>query len=170
VHTLHDTATALQYCERQWRARGEESNVYLALLRVCLQAEAGGERHEQLAVQLCNEYAARLDAAGAVALLPDTTRVAALHAFFGHALRQREAERRAGSVVRRLLTAAHSHARAQLLTVRARRVVVTRNDVCHVCGKRLGAAAFGLRQHRFTSATPDSAPPDDLVHYMCSQQ
>ena len=113
----------------------------------------------------------------ALALLDDGTPVRALQPFFTTVLRQREAERRAGGVVTSLQASANLQTRVRLLTARARAVKITRNDVCGVCGKRLGAAAFALRhdgsvgksKRYFVHACVSFCVINLLPHVLCSR-
>ena len=83
----------------------------------------------------------RVAAAGAVALLPAASSLAALLPFLGAALRHSADAVRTAGAARHLATVGAALRRADLVTIQARALTLDRLTPCRACGRRLTAGA-----------------------------
>lgn len=152
---------ALQYCEQHYTpeesARGS-SRVFDALLAAYLQPPGGGAPQLDPALELLRLHAARVDAMGAVRLLPADAPLAQLLPRLETLLRLADEQRRAELLRCNLHKAVSVQVHATLLEERRQRLVVTDAVACCVCGRRLGNVAFA------------ALPGGGIAHIGCCQR
>ena len=162
-------ALALQYCEQHYAPDGSargggggggggSAGVFDTLLAAYLQPAGGGAAQLDPALELLRLHAARVDAMGAVRLLPADAPLGRLLPRLEALLRLADEQRRAELLRCNLHKAVSVQVHASLLEQRRQRLVVTDAVACCVCGRRLGNVAFA------------ALPGGGIAHIGCCQR
>ena len=114
------------------------------------------------AVALLTKHFQHISPVAALALLPSSTPIAALHSYLCRLLRSLQHSRRSAAITRALYRVENINARLALLDAGREYVVMedTREHTvdCQRCHKRIGMASFARR------------PDGSIMHYMCYKQ
>lgn len=92
----------------------------------------------ELALQLLEQHASRMNPLQALQILPDGVPVSRIHKFLSVALYNIIQERRRVQLMKGLLYAEHLQCQEMKLALQSQHVLVTELNVCPVCKKRFG--------------------------------
>ncbi|KAJ8976029.1 hypothetical protein NQ317_003570 [Molorchus minor] len=113
----------------------------------------------ELALQLLEQHASRMNPLDVLAILPDDVPVSRVQTFLSTALHRVIQDRRRVQLMEGLLYAEYLQCKELQMALRSQHVVVTELNVCPVCKKRFGNQSALVRY-----------PNGDVVHYSCSQE
>lgn len=134
-----------------------DSEVFLTLLRIYLDATGGKAIQLDAALGLLARHAARIDLGAALALLPATVPVSQIAGFVDVNLRELTRRQHEARVVREIRTNRQWQVEETLCRLQSRRVKVGESRTCPQCHKRLGNSVVAVN--------PVSG---SVMHYFCS--
>mmetsp|Transcript_25377 Transcript_25377/g.76453 ORF Transcript_25377/g.76453 Transcript_25377/m.76453 type:complete len:901 (+) Transcript_25377:89-2791(+) len=135
VNRLGDHEAAEEYCVdvSRSKAREEGQEVFLHLLDVYLKPGPGGEVNAAQAMQLLNSHCATLDADKVLARVPLHWSIGVIDRFLRRSIRSTMHAQRAKRIEHGLARQENLQARAELVQLEARYVVVSESRRCHGC-------------------------------------
>lgn len=141
---IGDQKMAEEYCRKHYdREKEGARDVYLILLILYLKpTEAGVKANMDSALYILEKYYDRIDTSKALDLLPNTVKVARVHAFITAVITEKCRRRREGQVLMNLLKAERLQVSQELLHIKARRSVIDDERLCFICRKPLRNSAF----------------------------
>ncbi|GAC76098.1 hypothetical protein PANT_19d00111 [Moesziomyces antarcticus T-34] len=134
-----------------------DSEVFLTLLRIYLDATGGKTIQLDAALELIARHAARIDLGAALAILPATVPVSQIAGFVDVNLRELTRRQHEARVVREIRTNRQWQVEETLCRLQSRRVKVGESRTCPQCHKRLGNSVVAVN--------PVSG---SVMHYFCS--
>ncbi|XP_014671052.1 PREDICTED: vam6/Vps39-like protein [Priapulus caudatus] len=168
IYVICDLAKAEEYCRRNYsKTKDSSKDVFLTMFKilvvppdptmigVMLPQLPNPEPQPVMALELLRLHANKIDTIKALQLLPLPTRVCDIHQFLEKVLQERASHKRRGQILRSLLSAEHLQVQEQIIFHQAHKIVITDENICRVCKKKIGNSAFA----RY--------PNGVLVHYYC---
>ncbi|XP_060532136.1 vam6/Vps39-like protein [Cylas formicarius] len=173
VRAIGDVQKAVEYCKRIYESKGVGcDHVYVLLIKLILDPESWqltlpglvlspktAQPNIDLALQLLEDNALKLDPIEALAILPDHIPVSQIYKFLLIALQKVFHDRRHTQLLKGLLYAEHLHCQEMKLALQSQHVLVTEINVCPACKKRFGNQSAVVRY-----------PNGDVVHYSCHEK
>lgn len=173
VRALGDVQKAEDYCEKVYKRGGPGTQtVYVSLINLILKPDSfplslpgltlspkTAQSDLELALQLLQKNAAKINPVEILATLPDDIPVSRIHQFLMVALQKVLQERRRVQLLKGLLYAEHLQCQEMKLALQSQHVLVTELNVCPVCKKRFGNQSALVRY-----------PNGDVVHYSCHEK
>ncbi|KAK5643487.1 hypothetical protein RI129_007332 [Pyrocoelia pectoralis] len=174
VRVLGDVTRAVSYCgkvfESSKKSVGEE--VYVSLIKLILDPNSlpnsfpqtclspvTGQPNLELALQLLEEFASRMNPLSVLAIIPDRVHISRIYKFLQTALHKAVEDRRHVQLLKGLLYAEHLQCLEARLHLQSQSVHITDLNVCPVCKKRFGNQSAFVRY-----------PNGDVVHYSCQDR
>ncbi|XP_030763648.1 vam6/Vps39-like protein [Sitophilus oryzae] len=173
VRALGDLEKAKDYCKRVYDSGISGSQqVYVYLINIILKPDSfplslpgitlspkTAQPDLELALQLLEENASKINPIDILTILPDDIPVSRLHKFLLVALQKVVQEERRVQLLKGLLYAEHLQCQELKLNLQNQRILVTELNVCPVCKKRFGNQSTLVRY-----------PNGDVVHYSCHEK
>ncbi|XP_018576853.1 vam6/Vps39-like protein [Anoplophora glabripennis] len=173
VRALGDVEKAETYCRKVYdKGLQGSQNVYASLIKLILDPNScqltlpglvlspkTAQADLELALQLLEQHASRMNPLQALQILPDSVPVSRIHKFLSVALYNVIQDRRRVQLMKGLLYAEHLQCQEMKLALQSQHVLVTELNVCPVCKKRFGNQSALVRY-----------PNGDVVHYSCQEK
>ncbi|KAF8252217.1 hypothetical protein K440DRAFT_536518 [Wilcoxina mikolae CBS 423.85] len=168
VFKLNDHAKAEEYCMRVHRfgpsptATAMDSvtteTVYHILLSLYLRPPSPHEQQLGPALTILSRHGARLEASDALKLIPGNVKVKDLESYFESRIRAANATVTENRIIAALRKSHIVDVQEKLLDARNSPVIVSEENVCPVCHKRLGLSVIWR------------LPTGQVVHYGCARK
>lgn len=185
VNLLNDIPRAIQYCnnvytryhnedkaDKQKQSDGADE-VYIMLISQLLKPDKEGallagcdpkvqhaaQPNPEMALQLLEEHASKIDLLKALEILPDTVPIGRIKRFLEVSLQNNLNAKRRTQVLKGLLYAEHLQVQEQRMHYESQSVLMTEFNICPVCKKRFGNQSAFARY-----------PNGDIVHYSCQDR
>ncbi|KAI8812376.1 CNH domain-containing protein [Cladochytrium replicatum] len=143
IYKLQNSNMAEQYCQRHFsRDDPLSQSVYLILLKLYLALLADGMLDLPFIVGFMSRYGSYLDLLESLDAAPKGLTVSDLGQFFEKSLHQLHRSWHMDEVVKNLLLAQRLQVHEKLLYYQSRRVVITEENMCSKCLKRIGNSVF----------------------------
>lgn len=150
VRALGDIPKAVEYCKKVYdNSLPGSQSVYVSLIKLILDpsncalslpglqlSPKTAQPDLELALQLLQEHAARMNPLEVLSILPDNIAVARIHKFLQVALHRVLQERRNYQLMKGLLYAEHLQCQEMKMALESQHILVTELNVCPVCKKR----------------------------------
>ncbi|XP_066588589.1 vam6/Vps39-like protein [Prorops nasuta] len=181
---LNDIPRAILYCNNVYeKCKNQESSekkhadgadeVYVHLIRQLIKPDNEGfllagcnvetqrtmQPDLQMALQLLEEHASKINPIKALEVIPDTIPIGRIKHFLEVSLHKNLAARRRTQVLKGLLYAEHLQIQEQRMHYESQSVLMTEFNICPVCKKRFG------NQSAFAKY-----PNGEIVHYSCQNR
>lgn len=161
IHTLNNTRMAEEFCARNYDKDKEgNKDVYFLMLKMFLKPPEGTQEETngkklQIALNLLEAHAMKIDVPKALELLPHTTKLRDILTFLENVMENQAVRRRHNQVLKSMLYAENLQVTENLIQKQAVKICVTDEEICRSCRKRIGQSVFC----RY--------PNGHLVHYSC---
>ncbi|KAL1489629.1 hypothetical protein ABEB36_013573 [Hypothenemus hampei] len=173
VRALGDIEKAKNYCSNIYEKGGPGSqSVYVHFINLILQPEncplalpgvvlspKTAQPDENLALQLLEENASKVNPLDMLSSLPDKIPVSRIQRFLSVALQKVLQQRKREQVLKGLLYAEHLQCQETKLNLHKKHILITEMNVCPVCKKRFANQAALIWY-----------PNGDVVHYACHKE
>ncbi|KAI9596824.1 hypothetical protein BDF19DRAFT_412394 [Syncephalis fuscata] len=150
---LNDYKKAEDYCRQQ-----SSHDVFVTLLKIYLQPKQDEPILLEPALQLLNSPNALIDAAEAASLLPPDTQLSLVKDCMQKYIRSDLSSSRMRKVVRSLSDVTLLYTQENLAGAQAKRVIISEDRMCMLCGRRIGMTAFA------------TFPNGGIFHYSCKER
>ncbi|RUS79603.1 hypothetical protein EGW08_012628 [Elysia chlorotica] len=161
IHTLNNTRMAEEFCARNYDKDKEgNKDVYYLMLKMFLKPPEGtcdetNGKMLEVALNLLEDHAMKIDVPKALELLPQTTKLRDILTFLENVMENQAVRRRHNQVLKSMLYAENLQVTENLIQKQAVKISVSDEDLCRSCRKRIGQSVFC----RY--------PNGHLVHYSC---
>ncbi|KAJ8942577.1 hypothetical protein NQ318_010385 [Aromia moschata] len=152
MRALGDIEKTTEYCKKVYeKGTPGSQTVYVSLIKLTLNPDScplnlpglvlspkTAQPDLELALQLLEQHANRINPLEALEILPDDVPVSRIHRFLSVALQKVIQDRRRVELMEGLLYAEYLQCKEMQMALRSQHIVVTELNVCPVCKKRFG--------------------------------